>query len=263
VRTSAVAGSRHAGRLRTRARGRLARSLVAAALPALAPLAPAAAATVELTPFSRAPTGAPPAPWKLATSPKIARHTQYDIVALDGAHVLRARADASYANLVHELAPATIATRLAWRWRIDQPVAGADLTRKSGDDVPARVCALFDLPLERLSAGDRLRIRLGRLLFDPKLPAAAICYVWDEKLAAGTWLANAYTDRVRMLVLRQGSTGRWFDESRDLRADFAAAFPDESKGGLPALAAVALSADADNTGTAALSYFGDVVLETE
>ena len=137
--------------------------------------------------------------------------------------MLRARADASYANLVHELAPATIATRLAWRWRIDQPVAGADLTRKSGDDVPARVCALFDLPLERLSAGDRFRIRLGRLLFDPKLPAAAICYVWDEKLAAGTWLANAYTDRVRMLVLRQGSTGRWFDESRDLRADFAAA----------------------------------------
>jgi hypothetical protein len=230
---------------------------------ALAPLAPAAAATIELAPFSRAPTGAPPAPWKLATSPKIARHTQYDVVALDGTHVLRARADASYANLVHELPPGTIATRLAWRWRVDQAIENADLTRKAGDDVPARVCALFDLPLERLSAGDRFRMRLGRMLFDPKLPAAAICYVWDAKIAAGTWLANAYTDRVRMLVLRQGSTGRWFNESRDLRADFAAAFAEEAKGGLPPLAAVALSADGDNTGGHALSYFGDISIQTD
>lgn len=228
----------------------------------LAPLAPAAA-TIELAPFSRAPAGAPPAPWKPATSPKIARHTHYEVVSLDGVHVLRARADASYANLVHELPPGTIATRLAWRWRIERPVEGADLTRKSGDDVPARVCALFDLPLARLSAGDRFRMRLGRMLFDPKLPAAAICYVWDAKIPAGTWLTNAYTDRVRMLVLRQGSTGRWFDESRDLRADFAAAFAQESQGGLPPLAAVVLSADADDTASAALSYFGDVVLETE
>jgi hypothetical protein len=101
------------------------------------------------------------------------------------------------------------------------------------------------------------------MLFDPKLPAAAICYVWDAKLPVGTWLANAYTDRVRMLVLRQAAAGRWFDEARDLRADFATAFPQESKGGLPPLAAVAVSADADNTGSSALSYFGDVVLETE
>lgn len=238
-------------------------ALLALAPFALAPLAPAAAATIELAPFSRAPTGAPPAPWKLATSPKIARHTQYDVVPLDGAHVLRARADASYANLVHELPPGTIATRLAWRWRIERTIEGADLTRKAGDDVPARVCALFDLPLQRLSAGDRFRVRLGRMLFDPKLPAAAICYVWDAKLAAGTWLANAYTDRVRMRVLRQGAPGRWFDESRDLRADFAAAFPEESKGGLPPLAAVALSADGDNTGGHALSYFGDISIQTD
>jgi hypothetical protein len=223
----------------------------------------ARAATVELAPFSRAAPGEPPAPWKLATAPKIARHTQYEVVALDAERVLRARADASYANLVHALPPGTVAVRLAWRWRVEQAIDAADLTRKSGDDVPARVCALFDLPLERLSAGDRFRVRLGRLLFDPNLPAAAICYVWDAKLAAGTWLANAYTDRVRMLVLRQGATGRWFGESRDLRADFAAAFPLESKAGLPPLAAVALSADGDDTGSSALAYFGDVVLETE
>jgi hypothetical protein len=172
------------------------------------------------------------------------------------------RAESSYANLVHELPPSTAATRLAWRWRVDRAIENADLARKSGDDVPARLCALFDLPLDRLPAGDRFRMRLGRMLFDSKLPAAAICYVWDAKIAAGTWLANAYTDRVRMLVLRQGSTGRWFEEARDLRADFATAFPAESRAGLPPVSAIAVSADGDNTGGSALSFFGDIALET-
>jgi hypothetical protein len=87
-------------------------------------------------------------------------------VTLDGAQVLRARADASYANLVDELPPGTVATKLAWRWCIERAIEAADLTRKSGDDVPARVCALFEPPLDRLSAGDRLRMRLGRMLFE-------------------------------------------------------------------------------------------------
>jgi hypothetical protein len=220
------------------------------------------AGPIDLARFSTAPVGAPPAPWKIAAAPGIKRHTQFDIVALDGVHVLRVRADSSYANLVHELPPSTAATHLAWHWRVDRAIENADLARKSGDDVPARLCALFDLPLDRLSAGDRFKMRLGRMLFDSKLPAATICYVWDAKVAAGTWLANAYTDRVRMLVLRRGSTGRWFGEARDLRADFATAFPDESRAGLPPVSAIAVSADGDDTGGSALSFFGDIALQS-
>ncbi len=109
---------------------------------------------------------------------------------------------------------------------------------------------LFDVPLERLSLVDRTKIQLGRRLFDPQLPAATICYVWDRTLPAGRWIDNAYTDRVRMLVLRSGASGepsRWFDERRDLRADFMQAFPREAASGLPNVAAVAIATDADNT----------------
>ncbi len=227
---------------------------------AAALLAASAPAPAGLTAFSSANTGEPPPPWQLFTLPKQPRHTRYEIVALDGVTVLRATAEASYANLIHALSNEP-ARRLRWRWRVEQPVEGSDLTRKSGDDVPARVCALFDVPLERLRFGDRLIIVLARALFNVQLPPAAICYVWDQQLPAGTWLANAYTDRVQMLVLRRGNYGSWFDESRDLASDFAHAFAYEASEGVPPLAAVGVSSDADNTGGRALAYFGDIVLE--
>lgn len=130
--------------------------------------------------------------------------------------------------------------------------------------MPARLCVLFDLPLARLSFADRTALRLGRALFDPDLPAATICYVWDAKLAPGTWLPNAYTARVQMLVLQSGVAAEWKEERRDLRADFARAFPAEAANGpLPQLAAIGISADGDNTGAQSLAFFGDVRLTRE
>jgi hypothetical protein len=234
-------------------------ALAATALTLLLSASPASAA---LAAFSSAAPGAPPAPWKLVTLPKISKHTRYEVVAFEGSTVLRASADASYANLLHPLGSERAGT-LRWRWRVEQPIGHADLTRKDGDDLPARVCVLFDLPLQRLRLRDRLRVEFGRAIFLPDLPAASICYVWDQRLAAGTWLANAFTDRVQMLVLRQGGYGTWQQESRDLAADFARAFPHEARAGTPPLAAVGVAADGDNTGGASLAYFGDLVLEAK
>ena len=237
------------------------RAIAAAAMFAAA-LLPAQPSAAGLAPFSSATPGTPPNPWTVVTLPKLPRHTRYEIVGFDGATVLRVSADDSYANLLHPLDGAA-AQRLHWRWRVEQPIEQADLTRKAGDDVPARVCALFDLPAARLQPGDRFSVELGRAFFDPNLPAASICYVWDRRLAPGTWLANAYTDRVQMLVLRRGSYGQWFDEARDLAADFARAFPHEARAGTPPLAALAVSADSDNTHGRSLAYFGDLRLEKQ
>lgn len=212
--------------------------------------------------FSSATTDEPPAPWRLVTLPRIPRHTRFRVEELEGERVLRMQADASYASLLHPLDHDTAAApMLHWRWRVERLVAGADLTRKHGDDTPARLCVLFDVPSARLAFGVRMQLRLGRALFDPQLPAASICYVWDGTLAPGTWLPNAFTDRVQMLVLRRGDTGRWHTESRDLRADFARAFPAEAAGGfVPRVVAVAVAADGDNTGGSALAWFGDIRL---
>jgi len=220
------------------------------------------AAAAELAPLSKGSGGLPP-PWQVVTLPKIPRHTQYEVVEVDGRRAVRATAEASYANAVHPLNADVAATPLlAWSWRVDRFPQGSDLTRKAGDDLAAKVCVLYDVPLERLATGDRLRIQLGRTLFRLDLPAATVCYVWDRTLPVGTLIPNIYTDRVRFIVLRSGAAppGQWYDEQRDLRADFARAFPREAAGGLPPVAAVAFATDADNTASSALAYYGDIRL---
>lgn len=217
-----------------------------------------------VTPLSSGTDAKLPPPWHLVTLPKIPRHTRYELVTVDGRRVVRAEADGSYANVVHPLSGDTSSTPiLRWSWRVDRFPAGSDPTTRAGDDFAAKVCVLFDLPLDRLSFGDRMKVELGRRLFDPDLPAATLCYVWDRTTKSDAWFPNIYTDRVRMLPLRSGARGeqeRWFDEKRDLRADFAKAFPDEARGGLPRIAAVAFASDADNTGASALAWFGDISL---
>jgi hypothetical protein len=227
----------------------------------------AALAAAMPTPLSSAPDAQVPPPWHVITLPKIPRHTQYEIVSMDGMRVVRAEADGSYANVVHPLhADVAITPVLRWSWRVDRFPAASDLSLKAGDDVAAKVCVLFDLPLDRLGLFDRLKIELGRRLFKLDLPAATVCYLWERTLAPGTWLPNAYTDRVRMLVLRSaavGEQGRWFEERRDLRADFVRAFGAEADGGIPPISAIAFASDADNTGGSALAYFGDMLLVSE
>jgi hypothetical protein len=220
----------------------------------------AAAASVELARFSSAPSSEPPPPWRVVTLPKIPRHTRYSIVDQDGARVLRVEADRSYANLVHRIdADVAETPRMQWRWRVAELSAETDIRRREGDDLPARVCVLFDLPLARLNSNARFAVQMGRMFFDPNLPAATICYVWDARLPAGTWLANAYTARVMMLVLHRGAATRWEEERRDLRADFARAFPQEAANGpAPHIAAIAISADGDNSGAHSLAFIGDV-----
>jgi len=217
--------------------------------------------------FSSASGPELPAPWRIVTVPKIPRHTRYALTENDGRAAVQADADASYANVIHPLNADIGSTPiLRFAWRVERFPEHSDLTSRAHDDVAAKVCVLFDVPLERLSLVDRTKIQLGRRLFDPQLPAATICYVWDRTLPAGRWIDNAYTDRVRMLVLRSGANGepsRWVDERRDLRADFMQAFPREAASGLPKVAALAFATDADNTKSKAAAWFGDIALAAE
>lgn len=197
--------------------------------------------------------------------------TRYDSVSLDGQRVLRVEAQGSYGHLVHDLPPsATPASgQLVWRWRLDRANARADLRQKAGDDVALKVCASFDLPLAQVPFVERQVLRLARSRTGQALPAATVCYVWDPSLPAGTVLDNAYSRRLRMVVVRgQGDAlGAWVDERRDVAADLRRLFGDElggqggTGGALPPLTAIAVSADADNTGADSLGYVASVALQ--
>lgn len=225
------------------------------------------AQSVALPSFSGSDSAVPPAPWRIAGLPVQNKAavpiTRYDITAIDGLKVLRLQTDGSYGNLVHALPGVTLPekTQLRWRWRLDQPLVNADLRQKRGDDSPLKVCLLFDVPLAKLSFVDRSVLSFARSVSGEKLPSATLCYVWDHALATGTLLNNAYTSRVRMLVLNSGdkSLGQWVTHQRDVAADFKLAFGRDSDD-LPALDGVLVGADSDNAGGQSLAYVGDITL---
>lgn len=214
--------------------------------------------------FSSSSGERPPLPWRAIGLPggKVPL-TGMDLVVVDSERVLRLASASSYGTLSHAvLRPADAPGRLRWRWRVDQHVAGADLRRKDADDAAVKVCAMFDLPLEALGFWERQLMRVARSRSAEPLPAATICYVWDNTLPAGTHLPNAYTARVRFVVLDSGpgAPGEWRRHDRDLAADFRRAFGHEAPQGAP-LVAVVIGADSDNTGSKSLAYVGDVSLE--
>lgn len=227
----------------------------------MAPFRSAPAQT--LTPFAAA--GDQPAPpWHVVGLPNTGKTlTRFDIVPLEGAPVLRIRADNSYANLVHDLPHVAVGpgTTLRWRWRLDQPLPLADLTRKSGDDVPVKVCALFDMPTTQLGLIERSFLRLARSVSPQFVPAATLCYVWDHRLPVGTELPNAFTRRVRYVVLDSGTDQltHWVTHERNLAADFQKAFGHETVGVAP-LVGILVGADSDNTDGVSLAYASDLVL---
>jgi len=225
-------------------------------------ITPAHADEIHLATFSAAPLGEPPPAWRFATLPH-KQPTRFSIVDLGGARVLKVEANDSYGNLVHGL-HAKLGERsvLSWRWRVDELVAGADLKVRSGDDSPAKLCVFFAFDTAKLSLGERTRLALAQSLAGQEVPSETMCYVWDNKLPADTALVNAFTKRIRMIVLDSGSAklGQWVAQRRNVVADYQRLFGDESEGKVPEVVGIAVSADADNTHGHALSYFGDVSL---
>jgi len=225
---------------------------------AVAAVAAAGAAAQEAPPaFSRMAPGAAIAGWEPLRPAPNAPDTRYALVADGGRTVLRAEAQGSMSGLVRAVNIDLRETPLLrWRWKVAAPVANADMTTKAGDDYAARIYVIFDYPAEKLPFGTRAKLRLAESLYGQKIPTAALNYVWDNRQPVGTIQPNAYTDRARMVVLQSGGAraGQWVTETRDLAADFRAAFGEEA----PPVVAVALATDTDNTGGSASAWYGDI-----
>ncbi|WP_162910396.1 DUF3047 domain-containing protein [Azohydromonas sediminis] len=231
------------------------RRCVAAALAACTGLG-AAAPPVGLAPLVGGDVPGIAAPWRFAGLPQQSLPpTEYRAVRVDGVDALRIEARGSYGNLVHALPPGTRVDTLAWRWRVDLPNRRADLATKAGDDSAVKVCVLFDAPLAQVPFVERQLLRLARAASAEPLPAATLCYVWAHAQPAGAVLANAYSRRVRYVVLRSADAplATWLDERRDVAADYLRAFGDEARE-MPPASAIAVAGDADNTGAHSVAH---------
>lgn len=218
-----------------------------------------AAEPLAVARFSAAAPGGLPEGWSPFSFGKFPRHTDYRLVSDAGVTVLRAEADASVSALLRPVSagPQSLPV-MRWRWKVENLLAKGDIRRKEGDDFPARIYVLFDYDPDRLSFADRAKILLARVIYGAQVPAAALCYVWDNRSPPGTIVPNPYTDRVRMVVVRSGPAdlGRWVAEERNIARDFRAAFGEDP----PMISGIVVAADTDNTGERAVAWFGDISL---
>jgi len=217
-----------------------------------------------LMPFSASSGSQAPDPWRFSTLPR-KQPTRFEVVQQGTQRVLKVEANDSYGNLVHRTQVSLNAdTTLAWRWRVEQFVEGADLRTREGDDGAAKLCVSFDFPVSKLPFTERTRLSLARAATGEDVPSESLCYVWDNKEPKGTSLVNAFTQRIRMVVLESGPTsppGGWKDERRNLLADYRLAFGREAGNDVPDIIAVEVSADADNTHAHGRAYFSDLILK--
>jgi hypothetical protein len=206
-------------------------------------------------------TNLPPG-WRVVELP-YGKASELSLVRDGATTVLRVRADNSFGSAAYHFSADPARTpMLSWRWKVDRVVEGARMEQRDGEDFAARVYVSFDYPIEKLSFVSRVKLRLARAVYGD-VPAAAICYVWDNRHPPGASAWSAHFDHVRIVVVESGArrAGEWIEERRDVDADFRAAFGDRWLRPTPRIVAVVAGNDTDQTHERATAWFGDFRLE--
>ena len=125
---------------------------------------------------------------------------------------------------------------LSWRWRVWELPKGGDERRSQTLDSAASVYAVF---------GSRLFPRILK-------------YVWSTSVPAGRSFEHPSSGRMVIIVIQggAGALGQWQSVSRDLAADYKAAFGSAP----PNLIGIGLKTDSDSTLTSARADYDDIRL---
>jgi hypothetical protein len=201
-----------------------------------------------------------PAGWEQLTFKKITRHTEYTLVKENGVIVVKAVSNASASGLIYRIKidPRTYPI-IKWRWKVTNTLKKGDVSKKMGDDYPARLYIAFEYDPKKLSFFERTQYTAIRLLYGEYPPNAAITYIWGSKAPRGTIVSNPYANRVKMIVVESGESrlNTWVEEERNVLEDYKAAFSQEP----PMIGAIMIMTDSDNTQESAISYFGDIIFK--
>ena len=194
--------------------------------------------------------------WKPLTFKKVPKPTQYELVRDGDVVVVKATSEASASGLTKEVKiDPKVYPIVRWRWKVENLLRKSDVSRKDGDDYPARLYITFEYDPDKVSFGKKLKFKAGQVIFGD-IPIAALNYIWDSKTPVGAFVDNAYTDFAKMIVVESGSqkVGAWVEESRNVYEDYKKAFGEEP----PLINGVAIMSDTDNTKERATAYYGDI-----
>jgi hypothetical protein len=187
--------------------------------------------------------------WRLMTFP---RRTATRFTA-QGPGTLMINADRAVAVLWRQMTPAARNPVAAqWRWRVGKSVGPTDLSRKGGDDRAIAIHFVFSDTLEPSKSVDLAGVmRSGQAHF--------LVYVWGGDAPRGRLLPSPYIgDNAKAIVLKSAADpiGNWASERVDLSADYRRAFGTAA----PALVALAISSDSDDTSGNNAAAIADLVV---
>ncbi len=187
------------------------------------------------------------------------RPTQYTYEHKDGRDTLAVKS-ASSASMVRKDVhiPATELDRIRFSWKVPELIKDADLADRDRADSPVRIMLAFEGDRSKFSAKNSMLSEFARVVTGEPMPYATLMYVWCNTRAPGTVINSTRTDRIRKMVVEQGSKNlnQWLEYERNIRADFEKAFG-EPPG---ALVGVAIMTDTDNTRSQARAWYGKVTL---
>ena len=214
---------------------------------------------LEVGVFSSASPGEGlPDGWQPLTFRRIKRYTDYSLVEEDDRVVVKAVSYQSASGLTRAISidPKEYPL-IQWRWKVNNVLQKGEVTRKDGDDYPARVYIAFTFDPDRASFLQRLEHRAAQFIRGKDVPYRAISYIWGSNSTAGTMVANAYTDRVMMFVVQAGreKLQQWVMQERNVYEDYKKAFGEEPV----MISGVAIMTDTDNTQESAVAWYGDII----
>lgn len=221
-----------------------------------------APSTGDVAPFSANREGAPtPYGWRPLVIMRTKAATQYRLVYDDraGAVVVHAHARRSASGLKQTLdVDPRARPRVAWRWRVQELIAGADNLDRHAEDSPVRLMLFFDGDRRRLPPRDQLALEMAEMIGGQSAPYATLVYIWENRQPVGTVIGSAHTGRIKMVVAGSGRDrlGQWKYMERDYVADFERAFGERPG----RLIGVGIMTDTDNTGAEVDAFYGDIEL---
>jgi hypothetical protein len=198
--------------------------------------------------------------WQPLQFPDIDRHTDYQLVTIDGVQVVKAMTDGGASGLIAKQRIETgDSLVLRWRWKVSNVFDKGDARKKSGDDYPARIYVAFAFQPEKASFFERAKRAAVSTLFGEELPGNALNYIWANRLEVGSTIANPYTESTQMIAVNSGArqAGQWVTVERDIVADYRRAFGEAP----PPIVGIAIMTDGDNTGAAATAWYGDIIVD--
>ena len=206
--------------------------------------------------------GAFPPGWKPLTFEKIKQHTQYMMVKNDEVVVVKAISDHSSSGLTREIMinPKEFPI-VQWRWKVENILKNGNVSKKDGDDYPARIYITFEYDGSQVGLLEKAKYEAANLIYGQYPPIGAINYIWESTSPIGTIVPNPYTDRVQMIVTQSGSDklNQWITEEHNVYEDYKKAFGVEP----PRISGIAIMTDTDNTRESAIAYFGDVIFKKQ